>query len=208
MAGIVNQLSGRSYGNQHPAWDDTLAGAKHMGRLGCGKRDSEFGPSSNTAVGLVPHIIAVHTRRNINGNNSREATQLLDDRGHETADRKPDARAQECVNHQISIQTAEQPLNGFLGKIAFRHNLNGNTHLLEYGQVRSGVSANLFWRSEEQYKGLHALQNQMTGHYKAVAAVVAFSTTNGNPEFGQVGKVRFESTNHSASSVLHQQETG
>ncbi len=93
-------------------------------------------------------------------------------------------------------------------KFAFRHNLNRNTHLLEYGQVRGSVSANLFWSSEEQYKGLHALQNQMTGHYKAVAAVVAFSTTNGNPEFGQVGKVRFQSANHSASSVLHQQETG
>jgi hypothetical protein len=122
--------------------------------------------------------------------------------------REPDTRAQQCVNHQISIQIAEQPLNGFLGKFALRHNLNRNTHLLEYGQVRGGVSANLFWSSEQQYQRLHAPQDQMTGHHKAVAAVVAFSTTNGDSEFSQVGKVRFQSANHSASSDSPLDETG
>src|SRR5687768_4617710 len=99
MASIVNQRGGRSNGDQHPAWYDTLASAKHMGRLGCGKRDGEFGSSGNTAVVLIPSVIAIHTRRNINGHNPGKTTHLLDDSGHEAADGKADTRAQECINH-------------------------------------------------------------------------------------------------------------
>jgi hypothetical protein len=43
----------------------------------------------------------------------------------------------------------------------------------------------------------------MTRHDKAVTAVVAFSTANGDFEFAQVGKVRFQSANYSAPSILH-----
>ena len=98
------------------------------------------------------------------------------------------------------MESSENSLSGY--------NLNRNTHLLEYGQIRGGVSTNLFWSCEQQYQGLHAPLDQMTGHYKTVAAVVTFPTTNGDPEFSQVGKVRFQSVNHSAPSVLHQEETG
>jgi hypothetical protein len=67
---------------------------------------------------------------------------------------------------------------------------------------------NLFWGGEQQYEGLDTLQHQVAGHHKAVAPVVTFSAANGYFESGHIREVRFQSANHAASGVLHQQETG
>ena len=90
--------------------------------LGCGKRDGglrherPYRRRSRAAHGIA----SSHLKDDrVATNPGKRRTHLLDDRGHEAADGKPDARAQELRQPiGLSIQIAEQPLNGFLGEFA------------------------------------------------------------------------------------------